>query len=351
MPGVFIAYGRYTATQLSQSQIIYSGEGWNASVAVSERPNGVRNYHNAGKVQASSEPQDMRLQRMLGHLTTLVPKSAKSVVVIGCGAGVTAGAVSIDPAVQHETIAEIEPLVPRVVSTYFAEHNFDVVRNPKVEVHIDDARHFLFTTKQKFDAITSDPLDPWVKGAAMLYTREFFELAKSRLNPGGIVTLFVQLYESNTEAVKSEVATFFEAFPKGMIFANTYNGAGYDLVLLGQADGTTINLDEMEERLQRPEYAPLKKSLADIGMTSAVDLFATYGGSAADMQGWLKDAQINRDRNLRLQYLAGRGLNLYKAGEIYAEMLPFAQDPQGVFTGSDALMQSLMQKIHTAQGR
>jgi len=351
VPGVFIAYGRYTATQLGQSEIIYSGEGWNASVAVSERSNGVRNYHNAGKVQASSEPQDMRLQRMLGHLTTLVPKSAKTVVVIGCGAGVTAGAVSVDPVVQHETIAEIEPLVPRVVSTYFADHNFDVVRNPKVEVHIDDARHFLFTTKQKFDAITSDPLDPWVKGAAMLYTREFFELAKTRLNPGGIVTLFVQLYESNTEAVKSEVATFFEAFPKGMIFANTYNGQGYDLVLLGQVDGTTINLDEMEARLQRPEYATLKQSLADIGMTSAVDLFATYGGSASDMQGWLKDAQINRDRNLRLQYLAGRGLNLYKAGEIYAEMLPFARDPQGVFTGSDASMASLMQKIHTAQGR
>jgi len=348
---VFIAYGRYTATQLGQSQIIYSGEGWNASVAVSERPNGVRNYHNAGKVQASSEPQDMRLQRMLGHLTTLVPKQAKTVVVIGCGAGVTAGAVSIDPVVEHETIAEIEPLVPRVVSTYFAEHNFDVVRNRKVEVHIDDARHFLFTTGQKFDAITSDPLDPWVKGAAMLYTREFFELAKSRLNPGGIVTLFVQLYESNTEAVKSEVATFFEAFPKGMIFANTYNGAGYDLVLLGQVDGTTINLDEMEARLQRPEYEPIRKSLAEIGMTSAVDLFATYGGSANDLKGWLNDAQINRDRNLRLQYLAGRGLNLYRAGEIYAEMLPFAQDPQGVFTGSDAVMQDLMRKIRLAQGR
>jgi len=351
VPGVFIAYGRYTATQLGQSQIIYSGEGWNASVAVSERANGVRNYHNAGKVQASSEPQDMRLQRMLGHLTTLVPKQARTVVVIGCGAGVTAGAVSIDPAVEHETIAEIEPLVPRVVSTYFAEHNFDVVRNKKVEVHIDDARHFLFTTDRKFDAITSDPLDPWVKGAAMLYTREFFELAKSRLNPGGIVTLFVQLYESNTEAVKSEVATFFEAFPKGMVFANTYNGAGYDLVLLGQVDGTTINLDEMEARLQKPEYAPIKKSLADIGMTSAVDLFATYGGSAADLRGWLTDAQINRDRNLRLQYLAGRGLNFYRAGEIYAEMLPFARDPQGVFTGSDALMQDLMRKIRLAQGR
>ncbi len=351
VPGMFIAYGRYTATQLGQSEIIYTGEGWNASVAVSERANGVRNYHNAGKVQASSEPQDMRLQRMLGHLTTLVPQSAKTVVVIGCGAGVTAGAVSIDPAVEQETIAEIEPLVPRVVSTYFAEHNFDVVRNPKVRIHIDDARHFLFTTDQKFDAITSDPLDPWVKGAAMLYTREFFELVKQRLNPGGVVTLFVQLYESNTEAVKSEVATFFEAFPKGMIFANTYNGAGYDLVLLGQVDGTHIDLDEMEARLQRPEYEQVRKSLADIGMQSAVDLFATYAGSAADMQPWLQDAQINRDRNLRLQYLAGRGLNFYRAGAIFAEMLPFAKDPDGVFTGSDALVQSLHEKIRVAQNR
>jgi spermidine synthase len=351
LPGMLVAFGRYTATELGQAQIIYVGEGWNAAVAVSERSNGVRNYHNAGKVQASSEPQDMRLQRMLGHLTTLVPKSAKSVVVIGCGAGVTAGAVSVDPGVEHETIAEIEPLVPRVVSTYFSEHNFDVVRNPKVSVHIDDARHFLLTTKEKFDAVTSDPLDPWVKGAAMLYTREFFELVKQHLNPGGVVTLFVQLYESNTEAVKSEVGTFFEAFPKGMVFANTYNGAGYDLVLLGQVEGTTIDLDEMEARLKRPEYAPVAKSLEQIGMHSAVDLFSTFAGQAPDFTAWLKDAEINRDRSLRLQYLAGRGLNLYHADSIYSEMLGSAKEPHGIFTGSPELRQALLQKISQSWGR
>ena len=123
------------------------------------------------------------------------------------------------------------------------------------------------------------------------------------------------------------------------------------MVLLGQADGTSIDLDAMEARLRQPEYAQLRKSLADIGMNSAVDLFSTYAGSAADMQPWLKDAQINRDRNLRLQYLAGRGLNLYKSGDIYAEMLPFAQDPHGVFTGSDDRMRELMGKIRVAQGR
>ena len=126
---------------------------------------------------------------------------------------------------------------------------------------MDDARHFLLTTKEKFDAITSDPLDPWVKGAAMLYTREFFELAKSHLNPGGAVTLFVQLYQSNEEAVKSEIATFFEAFPNGVVFANTVNGAGYDLVLLGQVEPTKIDVDEWMAKLQRPEYQPIALSL------------------------------------------------------------------------------------------
>lgn len=351
VPGAFVAYGRFTASQMDQADVIYVGEGWNASIAVSERSNGVRNYHNAGKIQASSEPQDMRLQRMLGHLTTLVPGSPKTVLVIGCGAGVTAGAVSIDPAVEREIIAEIEPLVPRVVSTYFSDYNFDVVRNPKVTVHLDDARHFLFTTTQKFDAITSDPLDPWVKGAAMLYTREFFELVQAHLNPGGIVTLFVQLYESNTEAVKSEIATFFEAFPEGMIFANTYNGAGYDLVLLGQLGGTRIDLDDLEARLQRPEYAAVKRSLSEIGMHSAIDLLATYAGSADDMRPWLRDAQINRDRNLRLQYLAGRGLNVYRAASIFAEMLPYVSEPHHIFDGSQAQKAALLQRIRSARPR
>ncbi len=352
VPGLLVAYGRYAATRVGQADIIYVGEGINASVAVSELSNGVRNYHNAGKVQASSEPQDMRLQRMLGHLTTLVPANPSRVLVIGCGAGVTAGAVSVDPAVIHETIAEIEPLVPRVVSTYFAQHNFDVVRNPKVQVRIDDARHFVETTTETFDAITSDPLDPWVKGAAMLYTREFFEMAKRHLNPGGAVTLFVQLYESNTDAVKSEIGTFLEAFPNGIVFGNTNEGKGYDLVLVGQLDATRIDVDAVQAKLERPEYAPVAQSLREIGMMSAVDLFATYAGRKADLQAWLKDAQINHDRNLRLQYLAGLGLNLYQADVIYADMLRYvSRMPDDLFVASENTRQKLYSEILRLQGK
>jgi spermidine synthase len=348
IPAVMIAYGRYANMRTNDSaQYIYTGEGMTASVAVSKLSDGVLNYHNAGKVQASSEPQDMRLQRMLGHMTTLIPPDARRVVVIGCGAGVTAGAVSVDPQVTNETIAEIEPLVPKVVSEYFGEHNFNVVKNPKVHVRIDDGRHYVMTSKEKFDAITSDPLDPWVKGAAMLYTREFFESAKAHLNPGGVVTLFVQLYESNTAAVKSEIGTFFEAFPNGIVWGNTNNGQGYDLVLLGQqGDGPIrINVDAIQAKLNRPEYAPVVKSLRDIGFSSAIDMFSSYAGRAVDLKEWLKDANINRDRNLRLQYLAGLGLNLYQSGPIYSEILRYRKFPDDLFIGQPKTIDALRSGI------
>jgi spermidine synthase len=351
LPRILVAYGRYSATWVGLSNIIYAEEGLNASVAVSEMSNGVRNYHNAGKVQASSEPQDMRLQRMLGHITHLVPNTPTNALVIGCGAGVTAGAVSIGPRVKTMTIAEIEPLVPRSVARYFWMHNYAVVGdetgappNPKVTVHIDDARHFLLTTPQKFDAITSDPLDPWVKGAATLYSTEFFDLVKRKLNPGGIVTLFVQLYESNTEAVKSEIGTFMKAFPHSVVWGNTNNGQGYDLVVMGQLEPIKINIDEMEAKLASPEFAQISQSLREIGFNSATELFATYAGQPTDLAPWLADAQINRDRNLRLQYLAGLGLNLYQSGPIYAEMISHANKfPENLFTGSPEKLQELRQ--------
>src|SRR4030095_8667334 len=209
----FVAYGRFSPIRAGRSGDIYVCEGRMGLVAVSKLSDGTLNYHNAGKIQASSDPADMRLQRMLGHLTTLVRKESKNFLVIGFGAGATAGAVSIEPRLGQETIVEIEPLVPQFVSKYFGDHHFKVAENPKVKIRIDDGRHFLMNTDQKFDGITSDPLDPWVKGAAALYTKEFFEAAKAHLTPGGVVTQFVQLYESTEEAAKSEIATFFEVFP------------------------------------------------------------------------------------------------------------------------------------------
>jgi len=338
---LLVAHGRYAATWVGKGDVIYAREGMNSSVAVSSFASGVLTFHVAGKIQASSAPRDMRLQRMLGHLTTLTPANPRSVLIIGCGAGITAGAVSIDPKVEHVTIVEIEPLVPQAASDYFSEQNFGVVGNQKVDIRIDDGRHYLLTTKEHFDAITVDPLDPWVKGAANFYTKEFYEVAKQHLNPGGVVTMYIQLFETNNEAVKSSVATFFEAFPNATIWGNTYEGRGHDMVLLGQVEPLRIDLDEMERRVDYRRDSKMAQSLTEVGMNSPVDLFATYAGRRADLTEWVKGAAINRDRNLRMQYLAGLGLNLDDSAAIYAEMLTYRRFPEDLFVSAEGRVDSL----------
>jgi len=113
--------------------------------------------------------------------------------------------------------------------------------------------------------------------------------------------------------VKSEVATFLEVFPEGMIFANLANGQGYDVVLVGQTEPTVIDLDAIDAKLSLPEYAPVVRSLAEVGFRSVPELMATFAAKKPEIDPWLDDAEVTRDRNLRLQYLAGMGVNLYEA--------------------------------------
>jgi spermidine synthase len=347
VPDGLVAYGRFLPTYTEQPRYLYVGEGMNSSIAVSEEASGARNFHVAGKVEASSLPQDMRLQRMLGHISALLVNEPKSVLVVGFGAGVTAGSFVTHPGIKRIVICEIEPLIPQVVSTYFTKENYNVAKDPRVEIVYDDARHFILTTKEKFDVITSGPIHPWVKGAATLYTKEYFELVRKHLNPGGVVTQWVPLYESYPDVVKSEVATFFNVFPDATIWSNDINGKGYDVVLAGHASPETINVDSLEARLARPEYFPVSQSLAEVGFTSVPNLLMTYAGESRDLAPWLVGAEINRDANLRLQYLAGMGLNQYQNASIYDEMLRYRKYPDNIFVGSDSATAYLKQALGT----
>jgi len=329
-PFMVVAYGRHIATSSSSATALHMAEGMNASIAISQWDDGQRMFHVSGKVEASSEPHDMRLQRMLGHLPALVHPNPRSVLVVGFGAGVTAGSFVTYPGIERIVICEIEPLIPPAASRYFHRENHDVLKDPRVTVVYDDARHYILTTREKFDIITSDPIHPWVKGTATLYSTEYFELCRRRLNPGGVITQWVPLYESDIPTVKSELATFFEVFANGTIWANDIDGSGYDTVLLGSNGPLRISAAEMDRRL-RQESSWIGASLGEVGFYSASDLLATYAGRAADLREWLRDAQINRDRNLRLQYLAGLGLNNKLGNAIYQEILRHRKFPADLF--------------------
>jgi spermidine synthase len=355
IPWPLIAYGRYLPAKTELGSVLYVGEGMNASVAVTELDSGVRNFHVSGKIEASTDQQDMRLQRMLGHIPALFHPDPRSILVVGCGAGVTAGSFLAHPRIERITLCEIEPLIPKVVARYFGQENYDVVQDPRVRLIYDDARHFILTTRDRFDVITSDPIHPWVKGAANLYTKEYFELCKRHLNSGGMVTQWVPMYESNLEAVKSEIATFFAVFPEGTIWSNENMGEGYDLVLLGQVGPLEVDVETLQRRLNRADHQMVLQSLRDVGIRSAFGLVATYAGQSRDLAPWLTHAEINRDRDLRLQYLAGMGLNAKETDLIYTSLASYRRFPDEIFVGAntwnDALRRTIGQPKSTGQGQ
>jgi spermidine synthase len=395
VPWAIVAFGRRTPSFLDRAApgivkdaprepgnpdifCTYVGEGTNDSVAVTITRDGVQSFHSAGKIQASTLTVDMRLERMLGHIPALVHEKPESVLVVACGAGVTAGTFLLHPDVKRVVICDIEPLVPTRVAPMFGTENYHVVdgiarENPhtvngkEVEVVYDDGRHFLRTTRAKFDIVSSDLVDPWVKGCAALNTLEYYRMCRDHLNPGGSVCVWLPLGESNLDTTKSVIATFFQVFPHGIVWSNAREGYGYDAVLFGQVEPTVIDLDRLQRRLDRPDHELVKQSLRDVGFgessagpdggvieeEESIDLLATYLGQAPMLKEWSRGAQINTDRNLRLQYLAGMSLNYYVSERILSSIVAHYHFPDQIFVGSpeaiDALKQALDRRNEWAQ--
>src|SRR3989442_12586821 len=283
----------------------------------------------------------MRLQRLMGHLPALIQGQPRSVLVVGFGAGVTAGSFVPYPDVENITICELEPIIPPASNEFFGLENNSVLRDRRTRVAYDDARHFILTTPDKFDVITTDPIHPWVKGTSSLYSKEYYALVKGHLKPGGVVAQWLPIYDSDPDTIKTELATFFAVFPGGTVWSNNLNGDGYDLVLIGQAGPSVIDVDDVQKRLDDTSYAGVLQSLSEVGFHAAVELFGTYAGRASDLQPLLVHAQINNDMNLRLQYIAGLGLNSMAYQGIYRTILAYRRFPDGLFTGSTGRIDAL----------
>ena len=404
VPWAVVAFGRQTASLLAQSApgivkdvpegpgdpdvfCTYVGEGTNVSVAVTMTREGVRSFHGAGKIQASTLPADMRLQRMLGHLPALVHKKPESVLVVACGAGVTAGTFVLHPDVKRIVICDIEPLVPTVVTPMFGAENYHVVdgiarENPhmvngkQVEVVYDDGRHFLRTTREKFDIITSDPIDPWVKGCAALNTVEYYQMCRDHLNPGGSRGPLVPAPGEQPGHDQERDRHLLPGLPQRHPVEQRARGPrlrrplgsdrryAYDAVLFGQVEPTVIDVDELQRRLDRPDHRLVKQSLREVGFGESeamaegvamreegIDLLATYAGQASLLKEWSRGAQINTDRNLRLQYLAGMWLNTNMGEQILSGILAYYRFPDRTFVGSPERIRALKQALDQAGRR
>jgi len=302
-----------------------------SSIAVTDTAShDMLSLHINGKSVASTGKVDMRIERMTGHLPALIHPSPRTALVVGFGAGVTAGSLVLYPEIERIVICEIEPLVVDVASEYFASANYRVLEDPRVEVIYDDARHYIATTREKFDIVTSDPIHPWMDGAAALFSVEYYELAKRRLNPGGVVAQWVPLYETDEASVKSEIASFMEAFPDGILWSSHIpRNDGNDLLMVGQVGPIKIDVGRLAARIDaNPRVA---QSLAEVDLGYLVTLLAAYIGRGPELGAWLEGAEINREHSLRLQYLAGMAVGGHVTQQIYGSIARYRRYPEEIF--------------------
>jgi spermidine synthase len=370
IPWGAVAYGKFMSSHndlmgssktppekiVSPVKLIYIGEGLNGWVAVTQQGTGLRQFHSVGKVQASTDLIDMRLQRMLGHIAGLLTENPESVLVVGCGAGITAGTFITYPEVKKIVVCDIESLVPKHVAPLFSKQNYGIAdgidkRNPhvvngkEVRFEYDDGRHYILMSDEKFDIISTDPIDPWAKGAAALYTLEYFKLCKAHLKPGGSMSLWIPLYQNSLESAKSMISTFLKVFPNGIIWSNNFEGEGYDVVLFGQDEPTRIDIEKLNKKFSGKDYKMVRQSLTDVQFLNLEDLMTTYAGCATDLEEWMTGAQINTDNNLRLSYLSGISADYSAATEIFYGITQYYKFPGNLFFDSDQKLDSLDLKI------
>ncbi len=338
VPWGLVAYGRHAGSNREAGTPLYAGEGREESVAVTELGQ-FRVLHANGRAEASTALRDLRVQKMLGQIPALLHPYPRSVLVAGCGLGITAGCFMSHSSVGRIVVCEPEALVPRIAGRYFSRENNGVLEDPRTILVLDDPRHYLLASPEKFDVITMNPGHPWLKGAAASYTKECVEAAKARLQPGGFLALWAPLSETSLDSVKSEVVTFLEVFPNATLWGTDLPGDDSDLVLVGALDPLRINLDEVQQRWDR--NGGLAQSLREAGFLSPAALFGSYAGQGADLGLWLLDAEMNRDENLRLQFEAGLSLDRKQARAIRDELRGYLRFPEEIFTGSPQRRQAV----------
>jgi spermidine synthase len=288
-------------TDRHMQRLLYHKEGVTTSVDVLQTGWDDKIISINAKPVATTYLYDMRLLRMAGHLPVLLHPDPIEAVVIGMGAGVSSGCIAIYPTVEHLTIVEISPEVPGGTEK-FAEWNYDVLNNPKVDVVFNDGANYMKATRKQFDVISSDPFHPFVSGAATLYSREHWEACKEHLREGGIIAQYLPLYHLSARDFAMIVGTFVDAFPNASMWF-----CGVDTVLIGSKGPLRVDLDRMGDHMSDPTVA---SALLDMGVHAPGDVLGWYVAGPEELQEMAIAAPRNHTDFPILEFSAPKAITL-----------------------------------------
>ncbi len=276
---------------------------------------------------------DAGTQIMGGILPALLHPNPKRAAVVGLGTGTTAGWLAVVPSIESVETVEIEPSIVHVAELC-APVNRDVLSNPKSKILIGDGREFLLGRGAKFDIISSEPSNPYRAGIANLFTTEFYEAVKSRLNSGGIFVQFLQAYEVDAPTIRTIYGTITSVFPE----VETWHTSGGDLLLVGSREPIAHRWEVMEQKLRSE---PFRSALRDAwAVNDVAGVYARYVCGTSTAQRLATGARPNTDDRPLVEYAFARSLGTAGAFDV-TQLLAFARGraddmPQSIRTAPEA---------------
>ena len=314
----FVPKGLDLETQLKAGTLLYYKDGAPATVSV-KRLTGTTTLAVDGKTDASNR-SDMLTQKLVAHIPLLLHPNPKNVAVVGLGSGVTVGAALSHP-VDRLDVVEISPEVVEA-SAFFDAENHKALADPRTRLVVGDGRSHILLSRQQYDVIISEPSNPWIAGVAALFTKEFFEGAKDRLAPGGLICQWAHTYTISQRDLRSIVATFTSVFPNATAWMVNDN----DLLMVGSRDATPQPLRNIEAHWSRGSAAA---NLREVDATGAFDVLTLYAGGSRELLAFAKGddggADVLDDDRMRLEFSAPRELHQASAGSNDASLASIAR--------------------------
>ncbi|MCB9796187.1 MAG: fused MFS/spermidine synthase [Alphaproteobacteria bacterium] len=297
--------------------LLFYDEGLSTVVTVAQsRATGNIWLANNGKVDASTTV-DMPTQVLVAHLPFLfLEGDVDDSLVIGLASGITLGALTLHRDVEHIEVVELEPAIVQAAQ-FFNDHNHRPLEDERVRLFANDGRnHLLLAEPGSYDLIVSEPSNPWISGVSNLFTREFFEMGKARLKPGGVWSQWVQLYGMDADDLRSLMRTFAEVYPHVALFATIEDA---DLVMVGSDEPLVLSVEGAERLMAKPE---VRKELAMIDVNEPYDLLTYYHFDQDVIHEFAGDIPFNTDDNMRVEFNAPRHLHHDTSVDNFFMLLP-----------------------------
>jgi spermidine synthase len=264
-------------------------EGAQSTVSVHVRPASSRMVMYLDGLHQANDSHDMvRTHREIGLLPMALHPNPRRALVIGLGAGATAGAVSRHGS-SDITVVELSPSVVRAAA-HFRHINDDVTARPGVRILVNDARNHLLVTKDRYNVITADIIQPVHAGAGNLYSREYFTLVRNALEDDGLALQWVGHREATQ--YRLIVRTFMDVFPHATAWMN-------GSLLVGSQHPLRIDMAAFTRKLENPR---LREALSEVNLGSVDELLAAYTAGPDELRVFVGSGPLLTDDHPRIEF-------------------------------------------------